>query len=124
MPKATAPRPTVSGRAAAIDELVHGPHHPDVARDLGHLGKVLQDAGNFEAAKLKLHLASEIDESAFGVNHPEVINRWHDLGRLYKAMNDVDGAVQCFEKALDIAKTTGKRPGDTSASENFRAVEL
>lgn len=88
--------------ALAIDEAAHGSDHPNVARDLGYLGRVLKDLGDPEGAEEANKRALEIDETHYGPNHPKVAIRVNDLGFVIKDKGDREEAKGLFERALSI----------------------
>ncbi len=57
-------------RARAIDDAVHGPDHPSVARDVSNLGSVLYDLGDLAGARAAYERALAIFEAMLGVDHP------------------------------------------------------
>jgi tetratricopeptide (TPR) repeat protein len=40
--------------------------------------------------------------------HPEYVNHYLELGRTLVALKKYDEAAQCFQKAIDLPKTTSK----------------
>ncbi len=56
--------------------------------------------GSFAESEKALHKAVEL--------HPEFVNHYLELGRTLVALKKYDEAAQCFEKAIDLPKTTSK----------------
>jgi tetratricopeptide (TPR) repeat protein len=75
-------------RALAIDEKALGPHHPSVAIDLNNLGQLLQDLGDFDAARPLLERALQIKEKSLGPDHPSTILGRDNLALLLAEMED------------------------------------
>jgi hypothetical protein len=57
-------------RGLAIDEVVYGPDHPDVATDLNNLTGLLRAQGELAAARPLFERALAIVEGVLGPNHP------------------------------------------------------
>jgi len=59
-------------RALKIGETVYGPNHPDVAIDVNNLGGVLQDLGDYPAAKAAYERALDIFKKVLPADHPNI----------------------------------------------------
>ena len=58
---------------------IFGLNHPDVARDVNNLGKVLYQLKEFDTAKQCFNRALKIDEKVFEPDHPKVITIKNNL---------------------------------------------
>jgi len=56
--------------------------------------------GSYEESEKALRKAIEL--------HPEYLNHYLELGRTLLALKKTDEAAQCFQKAIDLPKTTSK----------------
>lgn len=88
--------------ALKIDEDTLGPEHPNVARDLIGLGRVLHDLGDLDAAKASYERALKIDEAAFSPEHPTLARDLLSLGRVLGDLGNLRAAKACYERALKI----------------------
>ena len=84
--------------------LAFGPDHPNVARDVNNLGRVLKDLGDLAGARAAYERALAIDEAAFGPHHPNVAIRVNNLGGVLKDLGDLAGARAAYERALQIRR--------------------
>jgi tetratricopeptide (TPR) repeat protein len=68
-------------RGLRISEAVYGPEHPNVATQLGNLGRVLQDLGDVAGARANFERALKIFKKFFGDDHPNtrIVQRNLDL---------------------------------------------
>jgi tetratricopeptide repeat protein len=57
----------------AIDEKGYGPDHPNVARDLNNLARLLRATNRLSEADLLIRRAPAIYENSYGSNHPSVV---------------------------------------------------
>ena len=87
-------------RALAIDEMVFGPDHPDVALRVNNLGGVLQHLGDLRAARAAYERALAILRTTYGEDHPEVAKVHSNLGLVLYALGDTTSARAAFERAL------------------------
>jgi Tfp pilus assembly protein PilF len=89
-------------RALHIDEATHGPSHPNVARELRSLGRVLRVLGLPEEAEPALERALHIDETEFGLSDPRVGDDLHFLAEAVRDLGEPARAVPIYERALRI----------------------
>jgi len=94
-------------RALCIDENVHGPDHPNVARDLNNLGGMLLTFREIEKAQDAFERALRIDKANFGENDPKVARDLNSLGSALQWLDDLDGAKAAYKQALAIVKKMG-----------------
>jgi tetratricopeptide (TPR) repeat protein len=85
-----------------IDEAIQGKHHPDVARDVGNLGRAFHALGDLTRGRVSLERAQKIDQRHFGRVHPAVAADLSNLGLLLVDQGDLDGARESFERSLRI----------------------
>ena len=57
-------------RALRIDEAAYGPEHPEVARDINNLGRVLKELGDVAGASAAFERALVIYEKLLPANYP------------------------------------------------------
>ena len=69
-------------RALAIDEKVHGPNHPDVARDLNNLAGLYFSQGKYDEAEPMYQRALKIAEQKLGKKHPTTVTFHKNLTKL------------------------------------------
>jgi Tfp pilus assembly protein PilF len=91
-------------RAIDIARTSLGADHTDVARILTHAALLDLDRGNPRAAAERLERALAIDERALGRWHVGHITKLNYLSRCRKAMDDVDGAVECHDRCAAILR--------------------
>src|SRR5204862_429146 len=83
-------------------ETALGPNHPDVGIRLNNLAGLLQEMGDYAAARPLYERALRIAEMALGPAHPSVGVRLNNLAGLLRAMKDDAGARPLYERALRI----------------------
>ena len=93
-------------QALDIEEMMHGPEHPDVATGLSNLAGLLQDVGEAAKARLLLERALAIDEKVHGLEHLKVGIRLSNLGPVLRHLGELAQARQMVERALAIKQTT------------------
>jgi tetratricopeptide (TPR) repeat protein len=92
-------------RALAIDEAAYGPVHPDVARDLNNLARLLKDmngTNRLAEAEPLIRRALAIDEAAYGPKHPDVARDLSTLVSLLQNTNRLAEAEPLMRRALAI----------------------
>jgi tetratricopeptide (TPR) repeat protein len=92
-------------RALAIDEVVFGPEHPNVARDLNNIGQILKAQGDLVGALEYAKRALAIDEVVFGPEHPKVAIRLNNIGTILYAQGDLVGALDYSQRSLKIFRS-------------------
>jgi len=80
-------------RALKIDEMVYGPEHPSVARDINNLGDVLWELGDLAGARANFERALKIDEAVYGPEHPNVAIRVSNLGSVLRDLGDMGARI-------------------------------
>jgi esterase/lipase superfamily enzyme len=89
-------------RALAIDETSFGPEHPNVARDLNSLARLLRATNRLTEAEPLMRRALAIDEKSFGPEHPNVAVSLNSLARLLQDTNRLAEAERLMRRALAI----------------------
>jgi tetratricopeptide (TPR) repeat protein len=108
-------------RALKMDEMIHGPSHPTVARDLNDLGVILHAKGDLDGALSYTKRALKMDEASYGSTHPYVATKAYNLGQILKDKGDLDGALRYSELALKIDETT-YGPTHTNVARDVNSV--
>lgn len=93
-------------RALEIDRLVLGPEHANIARDLGSLGNLLQELGQFEEAERLVRAGMEQDERIFGPGHTKVGVDANNLGLLLREQGRYADAESYLQRALAITESS------------------
>lgn len=91
-------------RALHFDEIIFGPDHPNVAKDVINLSDVLHALGDYPAARAACERALRIDEATFGPNSSTVARDVNNLGRALHALGDYSAARDAYKRALRINK--------------------
>jgi tetratricopeptide (TPR) repeat protein len=89
-------------RVLAIDEVNHGPDHPNVATGLNNLGLLLQQIGRNDEAERFLRRALEINETALSPHYPNVATGLNNLAELLLGMGRYVEAEPLVLRALAI----------------------
>lgn len=89
-------------QALAIDEQIHGPDDPTVAKDATNLGFLLKNQGDLPGAKTYFGRALQINLKVYGANDPEVAISLNNLGIILKDLGRLKEAQKEFEQALEI----------------------
>jgi tetratricopeptide (TPR) repeat protein len=119
-------------RALAITESVLGPHHPDVARNLTHVGLLLYQQGDYLEARKYFERALSIEERALGKEHYGLITRLNYLGRCLKRLGEIDQSVACYTRSAGILRklrenrtsSNGSGGGEASADPTTEVAGL
>jgi len=93
-------------RAVRLKEQRLGSRDPEVARSIANLAIVVEESGDFAAARPLYERALAIRIDAFGAEHPDVAASLNDLGILLTQTADYDAARQALERALAIREHT------------------
>jgi tetratricopeptide (TPR) repeat protein len=91
-------------RALHIDEITHGPDHPEVATALNNLAGVLRKLGEPGTARPLLQRALHINETAYGPEHPEVAATLNNLAGVLRDLGEPGTARPLYERALHIVE--------------------
>ena len=112
------PTPTYE-QALAIRREVLGEKHPDTAASLNNLGLLLQDMGDYPAARPYLEQAFAIRREVLGEKDPDTATSLNNLGGLLWTMGEYAAARTYYEQALAIRREKlGEKHRDTAASLN------
>jgi tetratricopeptide (TPR) repeat protein len=93
-------------RALAIQEVLHGPDHPNVAIQLNNLGNVLWAQGDLAGARAAFERAIHIDEATYELEHPQVAIYVNNLGNVLRDLGDLVEARAAYERAIRIGEAT------------------
>jgi tetratricopeptide (TPR) repeat protein len=93
-------------RALAIDEMVLGAGHPDVATDLNNLATLYTNQGKYAEAEPLYQRALAIGEKTLEPEHPNVAIRLNNLANLYSDQGKYAEAEPLYQRALAIGEKT------------------
>jgi tetratricopeptide (TPR) repeat protein len=79
-----------------------GADHPNTVQSLHNLGMLLQDTGEYDAARPYLERALAIREKVMGADHPNTAQSLNNLGMLLQDTGEYDAARPYLERALAI----------------------
>jgi CHAT domain-containing protein/tetratricopeptide (TPR) repeat protein len=106
-------------RAAAIQERVLGPDHPDLATTCYMASFAASRGGDFLAARRYAERALAIREHVFGPDHGTVAAALGQLGAAIRDLGDPDGALRCYERAVAILRASSPpNPSDLAIALN------
>ena len=94
-----------------------GERHPDTAHSLNNLAGLLDEQGDYAAAKPLYEQALAIRKEVLGERHPATAISLNNLAVLLAAQGDYAGAKPLFEQALAI-RSRRARDLDTAQSLN------
>ncbi|ODS33390.1 MAG: hypothetical protein SCARUB_01499 [Candidatus Scalindua rubra] len=104
----------------AINEKVHGPDHPDVARSLNRLARLYESRRKYDEAQPLYNRALAIREKALGSDHPDVAEPLENLARLYHFQGKYAEAETLYKRALAVwEKVRPDHPGVATVLENM-----
>jgi tetratricopeptide (TPR) repeat protein len=105
-------------KAAAVNEVVLGPDHPDTLTSQSDLGAAFYSAGRIAEA-IALHRSTlKRREAKLGPDHPSTLNSrhnlaiaYHDAGRIAEAIALLEGTLKLYEAKLgpDHPRTLNSR---------------
>lgn len=106
-------------KAMALHEHVSGPEHPDTAKSLNILGRLLHSQGDYQGAWSVYERSLAIREKVLGLDHPDMAHSLNDLGTLLDAQGNYGKARPYYQRALTIReKALGPEHPDTVTSLN------
>ncbi|MCD0417214.1 tetratricopeptide repeat protein [Rubrivivax sp. JA1024] len=106
-------------RSLKLNEASVGADHPETARTLNNLGRLLVAQGDYAGAKPHCLRALAIRENSLGPVHRDTARSLNNLGYLLRVQGDLAGAKPYFERALTILeKALGPDHPDTATSLN------
>jgi class 3 adenylate cyclase/tetratricopeptide (TPR) repeat protein len=85
-----------------ICERHFGVEHPETAKALTNLARVILQLGGVEKAEPLLRRAIAIQEKALPADHPDIARTFAVLGGYYSGRGDLAAAEPFFQRALDI----------------------
>jgi len=86
----------------AIRQKVLGPDHPDTAKSLDDLAKLIYALGEYETARPLFERALAIRERVLGPDHPATAKSLNNLAELLRTLSEYETARPLFERALAI----------------------
>ncbi len=89
-------------RLIDICEKQFGPDHPETARSLTNLARVILMQRGVDRAEPLLRRAIDIQEGSLGVEHPDTARTLAVLGGCYEGRGDMLAAEPYYKRALDI----------------------
>jgi tetratricopeptide (TPR) repeat protein len=101
-------------RALKIEVTSHGYYHADVVHTMNNLGAILVEMGQAQRGKSVLQQALQIASSLYGAAHVELVGVLINLGIAFRAIDDIQSAKGCFDRARVIerrANSTFRRIG-------------
>jgi tetratricopeptide (TPR) repeat protein len=111
-------------RALTIDEKIHGPEHPDVARDLNNLAELLRATNRLPEAALLMRRVVGILERSGATDHLNMATALNNLAQLLQDANQLAEAEQVMRRVLAIdEKNYGtQHPGVAKALNNLASL--
>ena len=115
-------------RAVALRKQTAGPDHPDTLASMSQLAGAYQDAGIFDAGRLKetLSLREEmlkLQKAKLGPDHPDTLATMSQLARAYKEAGRSAEALLLYEETLKLQKAKlGADHPDTLVTMNNLAI--
>jgi class 3 adenylate cyclase/tetratricopeptide (TPR) repeat protein len=85
-----------------ICERHFGVEHPETAKALTNMARVILQLGGVEKAEPLLRRAIAIQEKALPADHPDIARTFAVLGGYYSGRGDLAAAEPFFQRALDI----------------------
>src|SRR5438034_10602981 len=111
--------------ALALREAVLGPDHADVAESASILGELLQETGDYPAARIFFERALAIRERVLGPNHALTATSLQFLGYIRYLMGDAAGGRPLVERSLAIRERLfGPNHGALTFSLNYLGAIL
>lgn len=95
----------------AIRRQMYGDTHPDVAKSLQDLARLLTGLNQYERAELLIHQTLEMTRTTLGEEHQETLLALLHLGTFYKVTGRYGLAAEPIERLWQISRRT---LGDTS----------
>jgi len=86
--------------ALALDQLLHGSEHPDVAQSLNNLASVLENQGKYEAAEKLNRQALMMRQKLLGTERPDVALSLNNLATVLSKQGKYEAAEKLNRQAL------------------------
>jgi tetratricopeptide (TPR) repeat protein len=104
-------------RAVALHDGLSGPEHPDTAKSLNILGRLLHSQGDYPEARSYYERSLAIREKVLGLEHPDTAQSLNDIGVVFDDQGTYREARPYLERALEIReKVLGPDHPDTGRS--------
>ena len=104
---------TLNRQVLALDQHLHGDHHPDVAIDFMNLGNIQTQLGNYREAEQYFRKALEIYQSWYGKDNPETADVMTYTAQALVNQGRYDEAEILLNESLPVlerAYPTGSHP--------------
>ena len=88
----------------ALKRKLHGEEHPDVARNLARLSRLLADKGESRAALSLARSALPMLRKFLGERHPVIAETLVMMGEVLSRTGDFDEAEKAFRDALEMRR--------------------
>ncbi|CAM9466798.1 unnamed protein product, partial [Ectocarpus fasciculatus] len=89
-------------QAAASDQVVFGPAHPEVAVDLNNRAEAFITQGKYAAAEPLLERSQALQEKALGPEHPDVAVSLNSRAELLSAQGNYEEAGPLYRRSVAI----------------------
>ncbi len=93
---------SINRRVLAIDRVLYGPRHPNVASDLVNLGAIQQEMGRYPAAEQRFREALAIYRNWYGDEHYETASMLTMIGRALIPQHRIPEATAALQRSLAI----------------------
>jgi len=93
---------SLNQRVVAMDRLLYGERHPNVAQDLINLGAIQSEWGHYVETERYYRQALDIIQSFYGKDHPETASVMTLLGRSLNFQGRFNEAADILRKALGV----------------------
>ena len=116
----------VAKHAIALNRVTDNLSTGNYAGMLHHIGALLHEQADYNAALSYLKQAAKMAEEVLGSEHPNTATAYNNIGEVYKSQGNYDSALQWHQKALQInEKILGAEHPDTAVSyDNLSGIYL
>ena len=112
-------------RSLALQVMLLGSEHPDVANSYNNLATVLRHQGDLDQAKEYHERALAIRQQTLGSQHPDVASSYNNLANVLSNQGDLKQAMEYYERSLAIMQQNlGPQHPDVASSYNNLATVL
>jgi tetratricopeptide (TPR) repeat protein len=92
-------------RVSELKKEALGERHKDYAASINNLAVLLDNLGDFDAAKSLYQQATALNRDVLGERHPEYARNLHNMANSLTSLGDYAAARPLLEEALKIRKT-------------------
>ena len=112
-------------RSLALQIMLLGSEHPDVANSYNNLATVLRHQGDLDQAKKYHERALAIRQQTLGPQHPDVASSYNNLANVLSNQGNLKQAMEYYERSLAIMQQNlGPQHPDVASSYNNLANVL